>query len=204
MIFDYPEQRSHRRHGPAGYADYESYREWLRDEFCFRCIYCLKRETWGRVTGEFELDHFKPQSVSPEKALDYQNLVYACRTCNSIKNACSIDDPFATLHKGNFRCDPDGRLVTVSTEATRLVATLDLNSPRAIEWRLLWSRIVSMAKLTDNSLFEMLVGFPNDLPDLSRKQPPSNSRPEGLDESWFVKQRRGEISQGADSERNDE
>jgi len=188
LIFDYPAQRSHRRHGPVGYADYESYREWLRDEFCFRCIYCLKRETWGRVTGEFELDHFEPQSVSPEKALEYQNLVYACRTCNLIKNACSIDDPFVTLHNGNLRCGQDGRLVAVSKEATRLIATLDLNAPRAIEWRRLWSRIVSMAEVADASLFEMLVGFPNNLPDLNRKQPPSNSRPEGTSESWFAKQ----------------
>ena len=193
MIFDYPNQRSHRRHGPFGYADYESYRDWLRDEFCFRCIYCLKRETWGRVTGDFELDHFEPQSAHPEKVLDYRNLVYACRTCNLIKSASAIDDPFKTLHNESLRCEPDGRLTAVSAEAKRLVFVLDLNSPRTIESRLIWTRIVSMALQNDSSLYAMLTGFPRDLPDLSGKQPPSNSRPEGVDESWHAKDLRNEL-----------
>ena len=66
LIFDYPEPQEQRRHGPANYAAYESYRPWLRDEFDFRCVYCLKRETWGQVTFEFELDHFEPQSLNPQ------------------------------------------------------------------------------------------------------------------------------------------
>ena len=52
MIFDYPDQRNEQRHGPSGYASYEPCRPWLRDEFDFRCVYCLKRETWGQVTGD--------------------------------------------------------------------------------------------------------------------------------------------------------
>ena len=193
MIFDYPEERSDRRHGPAGYADYESYREWLRDEFCFRCVYCLKRETWGRVTGDFELDHFEPQSLHPEKALDYLNLVYSCRTCNLIKSASSIDDPFELLHSKNLQCGPDGHLVPLSTKANRLILVLDLNSPQAVEWRQMWTRIVSMALQSDSSLYAMLTGFPRNLPDLGRKQPPSNSRPEGVDASWHAKGLRNEL-----------
>jgi hypothetical protein len=50
--FDYPAVPLVRSHGPLGYSDYESYRAWLRDEFAFRCVYCLSREQWGRVTGE--------------------------------------------------------------------------------------------------------------------------------------------------------
>jgi hypothetical protein len=50
-MFNYPDPRSGRRHGPVGYASYRSYRPWLRDEFTFRCVYCLKREQWGQVTG---------------------------------------------------------------------------------------------------------------------------------------------------------
>jgi hypothetical protein len=75
MIFAYPEPRQHRRHGPAGYEGYESFRPWLRDEFDFRRVYCLKRETWGQVTFEFELDHFRAQSLNPQLKLDYLNLV---------------------------------------------------------------------------------------------------------------------------------
>lgn len=193
MIFDYPKQRESRRHGPDGYSDYESFRDWLRDEFCFRCIYCLKRETWGRVTGDFELDHFEPQSIYPEKALSYENLVYACRTCNSIKSAAAFADPLQTLHSSNLRCDFDGCLVPSSKDACRLIEILDLNSPQAIEWRQMWLRIVSMANKHDQTLLAMLIGFPKILPDLSPKKPPTNLRPEGISESWFAKRERNEL-----------
>jgi 5-methylcytosine-specific restriction endonuclease McrA len=95
--FDYPEPQGTRRHGPANYAGYASYRPWLRDEFDFRCVYCLKRETWGQVTFEFELDHFEPQSLNPQLRLDYVNLVYACRRCNAVKRDQTVADPFRLL-----------------------------------------------------------------------------------------------------------
>ena len=43
--FSYPAAVHVRRHGPQGYADYASYRPWLRDEFAFRCVYCLLRDS---------------------------------------------------------------------------------------------------------------------------------------------------------------
>ncbi len=42
--FAYPPAPHVRRNGPQGYADYQSYRPWLRDEFSFRCVCCLLRE----------------------------------------------------------------------------------------------------------------------------------------------------------------
>jgi hypothetical protein len=51
--FVYPRAAPLRRHGPAGYAQYERYRPWLRDEFAFRCVYCLKREQWGVVRATY-------------------------------------------------------------------------------------------------------------------------------------------------------
>jgi hypothetical protein len=66
--FNYPRGARVRRHGPVGYATYHSFRPWLRDEFGFRCVYCLVREQWGRVSGQFGLDHFRPQSLYPQLA----------------------------------------------------------------------------------------------------------------------------------------
>jgi 5-methylcytosine-specific restriction endonuclease McrA len=91
--FDYPATQLVRIHGPLGYHDFGSFRAWLRDEFAFRCIYCLSREQWGRVAGEFDLDHFVPQQTEPARALEYDNLVYACRRCNLAKSSQSIPDP---------------------------------------------------------------------------------------------------------------
>lgn len=193
MIFDYPSQRKQRRHGPAGYASFESYRPWLRDEFDFRCVYCLKRETWGQVTGEFDLDHFEPQSVSPRRRLDYTNLLYACRRCNSVKRDEAVGDPFNLLHSGNVTGLPDGSLHTTDSETRRLILQLDLNSPRLQKWRRLWMRIVTLAAEHEAELYCQLVGFPTDLPDLSSLKPPCNHRKEGVEECWFARARRGEL-----------
>ena len=64
--FIYPAEAHVRRHGPQGYASANSFRPWLRDEFAFRCVYCLLREQWGLVRATFDLDHFLPVSSRPE------------------------------------------------------------------------------------------------------------------------------------------
>ena len=193
MIFDYPERREHRRHGPAGYAAYESYRPWLRDEFDFRCVYCLKRETWDQVTFEFELDHFQPQSLNPQLRLDYLNLVYACRRCNAVKGGQTVDDPFFLLRSPSVTMLPDGSLQPHDTRAHQLIRQLDLNSPRLKSWRVMWMRIVHLAKDRDPGLYFQLVGFPQDLPDLKKRRPPQNLRKEGLEHCWFARRERGNL-----------
>lgn len=62
--FLYPSSIHSRRHGPAGYQNYESFKEWLRDEFSFRCVYCLFRERWyPNGSMSFSIDHVIPRSV---------------------------------------------------------------------------------------------------------------------------------------------
>jgi hypothetical protein len=68
LIFDYSQPQEERRHGPANYAAYESYRPWLRDEFDFRCVYCLKRETWCEILGRFYRDNKDKSSVEAKEA----------------------------------------------------------------------------------------------------------------------------------------
>lgn len=191
MIFDYPESRSSRVHGPSGYASYESFRPWLRDEFTFRCVYCLKREVWGQVTGEFELDHFQPQSLAPGLRLDYLNLVYACRRCNAVKLDERVEDPFPVFSPESVAILPDGVIAAATPQATRLIRQLDLNAPRLCKWRVMWMRIVTLAKEQDADLYQRLTGFPDDLPNLGRLRPPQNSRPDGIENSWYAKRLRG-------------
>lgn len=193
MIFDYPESKSERIHGPSGYSSYESFRPWLRDEFTFRCVYCLKRENWGQITGEFELDHFQPQSVAPDRTFDYFNLVYACRRCNSVKLDRLIDDPLATLSSESVVVFPDGVVSSDQHHAELLIRQLDLNSPKLRQWRVMWMRIVDLARERDHSLYRQLAGFPDGLPNLGRLRPPDNSRPEGIEVSWYSKRQRGQL-----------
>ena len=184
MIFDYPDSRNERRHGPRGYSKYDGYRPWLRDEFTFRCAYCLKREQWGHVTAEFDLDHFQPQQLRSDLALDYANLVYACRRCNSVKSDLTVDDPFTVMRGTRILTKADGTVHGLDAAATRLILTLDLNSPKLVNWRIMWMRIAELAAERDRMLLQQVAGFPVDLPRLDRLRPPAgNAHPEGIQES---------------------
>src|ERR1700675_3855243 len=94
--FAYPATTHQRKHGPAGYANYQDYKPWLRDDFTFRCVYSLVRDTWypDRATS-FSADHVFPQSEAPTRVADYWNLVYACTRCNSLKQNVHLLDPTA-------------------------------------------------------------------------------------------------------------
>lgn len=194
LIFDYPEPRNRRRHGPQGYVRHNSYRPWLRDEYTFRCVYCLKREQWGQVTGEYDVDHFQPQSRHPQLAVSYVNLVYACRRCNSVKLDQDVADPFNAMTAARIMTLPDGIVKGIDDIAQRLILQMDLNSPRLIEWRIVWMRIVDLARERDSELLRRLIGFPVDLPDLRRLRPPAgNVRPMGVSESWASLASDGEL-----------
>ena len=85
-VFDYPSVPHRHRHGPQGYLDYKHYKPWLRDEFSFRCVYCLCRETWvPDGQAYFSTDHVLPRTATPEELAAYDDLVYACGVCNAWK-----------------------------------------------------------------------------------------------------------------------
>ncbi|MCL4201131.1 MAG: HNH endonuclease [Pirellulaceae bacterium] len=188
--FDYPAESHARRHGPQGYADYESYRPWLRDEFTFRCVYCLQRERWSQVSGTYHIDHFQAIAVDSQRKTDYDNLLYVCARCNLAKRDRTVPDPTIHLTANEVRVHPDGRLDGLTAAAQSLIAKLDLDSPQARQWRLIWMRNVELARAYDPEQYERLMGFPDDLPDLSRLRPPGgNIRPTGVESSYFARRR---------------
>lgn len=192
--FDYPAAGHQRKHGPQGYADYERFRPWLRDEFAFRCVYCLLREQWIVRTGGFAIEHFLPVSRSQESSLDYDNLLYACSACNLAKAAKVVPDPTQTLTAADVRIHDDGRLEASSDEARAIVRALGLDDPRYVQFRRRWIRIVRLAQSNDSALLHELMGLPDDLPDLSRLRPPGgNLRPEGVEQSHFARRELGQL-----------
>ncbi len=190
--FDYPALPHQRRHGPQGYDDASTYRPWLRDEFTFRCVYCLLREQWGRVTGEFDVEHFRPHVNSPELGVTYDNLLYACHTCNLLKGDKDLPDPSQVLTAEAARVNPDGSIEGRSPDARRLIAILGLDSDSYRRWRSVWMRNVELAEAYDKDHFRRMMGFPDDLPRLDQS-PPVNTRPEGVQQSWYAKRQRGEL-----------
>jgi hypothetical protein len=57
----------------------------VRRDFRRTCAYCLLEEVFAGGEENFELDHFRPQSVFPSSANDFYNLYYSCHPCNRIK-----------------------------------------------------------------------------------------------------------------------
>jgi hypothetical protein len=192
--FTYPGAPHVRRHGPQGYADYTGYRPWLRDEFRFRCVYCLLHEQWGRVAGMFDLDHFLPAARHPEQTRTYDNLLYSCATCNAAKGEVAIPDPGRVLVNGDVEVRADGALEARTPEARRLVRVLGLDSRQASEFRQLWIAIVALAERYDPPLYRRLMGFPDDLPNLARLRPPGgNTRQGGIAACAFAQRQNGTL-----------
>lgn len=192
--FDYPVSPLTRRHGPQGYIDYASFRPWLRDEFGFRCAFCLRRERWEPDASVFEIDHLRPVSVAPELALENSNLIYSCSVCNAAKWAEAVPDPSRVLTEAAVSVGADGLLVPQSAAARRLVRQLDLNDPQFVVWRRQLIRIVELAAVHDPALHRSLLAYPDDLPDLSALRPPGgNARPGGVSDSHFHRRTSGTL-----------
>ncbi len=192
--FTYPTVPHLRRHGPRGYAHHESYRPWVRDEFAFRCVYCLIREMWGPFKGVYALDHFLPMASRPDLALEYDNLLYGCVTCNLSKGNLETPDPLSEPVDPATKVSEDGEIHAATPQARKLIELLGLNRPRLREFREFWIRIVRLAAIHDPALFRRLVGYPADLPDLSTLRPPQgNDRPEGITQSHRARRHRGEL-----------
>ncbi|MGO9921349.1 MAG: hypothetical protein ACLQIB_42490 [Isosphaeraceae bacterium] len=88
---------------------------------------------------------------------------------------------------------PDGSLEPRDRETQLLIRQMDLNSPKLKKWRVMWMRVVDLAKKHDEGLYFQLVGPPEDLPDLGGLRPPVNSREEGFVDSWFARRQRGAL-----------
>jgi 5-methylcytosine-specific restriction endonuclease McrA len=191
--FHYPAERHQWRHGPRGYLDLESFRPWLRDEFGFRCVYCLKREQWD-PPSTLHIDHFHSLIQNPLTGLTYENLRYACARCNQTKSKQVVPDPLLGMLSTVIRLLPDGALETTDDAASRIIEQMRLNNPKMISFRRMWMGIVSMAEVANHELYETLLGYPDDLPDLRRFTPPAgNDRSDGIDASCHARRARGEL-----------
>lgn len=74
-----------RRDNAPDVKNYHEYKPFLREDFYERCGYCGDHEFFRDTF--YEIDHFVPKTLAPEKIKDYSNLVYSCRTCNNSKRA---------------------------------------------------------------------------------------------------------------------
>jgi hypothetical protein len=194
--FDYPTTARKRIHGPVGYKDYRLFKPWLRDEFDFRCVYCLEREQWNRAGHRiFSVDHVAPSSKNPDLTCDYTNLVYSCVGCNSLK--CDAELPVDPCEHGlgeHLQCLPDGTIVSKeSMVGTILIQIFAFNSePRAQQFRQFLIRLAERGKEPDavpivRNAYKLYFETPPVWPNLEQLRPPGgNYKSEGIRNSHFA------------------
>ena len=185
--FQYPAKPLSRRHGPEGFSKYSHHRPWLRDEFDFRCIYCLKRETWAFQDGEFELDHQVAKTIAPKLCREYTNLVYACGNCNRRKGVKRLPAPESIAYGACMQVKSNGEIIALNTQGETLIDELALDGKKLTAKRAQWIRTMRALQQTDHGLFLEWMGFPADMPDLAtvKPKPKRNRRPQGIQESWL-------------------
>jgi hypothetical protein len=200
MAFSYPSSPYIRRHGPRGYRNYRSYKPWLRDEFDFRCAYCLWRERWcANGDHEFGVDHILPQTTRPEHINDYDNLIYACNVCNAFKQEVAIAvNPCEEGLGHHLEIQSDGRVHALTERGAEQIALCRLNRPRLRELHRMMMEMLRLLESTTNEearqLLEFLLDFPDNLPRLSALRPPDgNARSDSVVNSYDEKRRRGEL-----------
>jgi hypothetical protein len=192
--FGYPSEPHQRKHGPAGYTHYEEYKPWLRDEFTFRCVYCLVREVWyPDRAASLSVDHVEPQNEAPQRVYDYTNLVYACTQCNSFKKRVRLIDPTAVAFGKHLWIDESGQVRAadvegkLSDEAQLMIRQLHLNEDPHLSERRYRLDVLALKREHPaddrvHRLFLQSFAYPPlaEPPDLERQRPKSNSFPENV------------------------
>jgi hypothetical protein len=199
-LYGYPLSCHIRLHGPAGYTRYQRYKPWLRDEFEFRCVYCLTREKWsdwGDFT--FGVEHILAKSRKEHAHLEceYTNVVYACNRCNQLKGTETFIDPCSELFGEHLYVDLNGEFKWLTAEGEKIVRKLRLNDAIRMDFRKRLIRVYMACMETPDGATARLVhagmGYPVNLPDLSKESPPTNLKPQGIHNSHFEQKKRGEL-----------
>lgn len=131
---------------PVVKGGYQQFRPFVREDFAECCAYCLLAEILAGGQENFQLDHFRPQSLFPALIKDFYNLYYTCYSCNHGKlNAwpsaqlealgyCFIDY-CQELFSTHFREAEDGQWLPLTPAATYTETRLRLNRDHLIRLR---------------------------------------------------------------------
>ena len=107
-----------------------------------------------------------------------------------------MPNPEHVLLAGDVTVHDDGRIEGRTRAARQLIRVLGLDDPVYNEFRQQWRCMIGLAKEHDPVIYGKLMGYPQDLPDLSSLRPPlGNTRPEGVGKCFFVRKQAGTLPQ---------
>jgi hypothetical protein len=190
--FQYPVTPLVRRHAPGGYQHWEPYRDWLRDEFDFRCVYCLQRESWGKRRAIFAIDHIVARAAGGAP-FDYGNLAYVCASCNSNKSDEAVPHPAKCAYGRSVSVDKEGRIAAHDPDGRQLIRALCLDDEENTRYRRMMLRLLRDQAEHDRSEFNRMMSYPADLPDLESRRPPTNDKPDSWKQSHHARGDAGKI-----------
>jgi hypothetical protein len=133
--------------------------------------------------------------IEPTLASEYDNLLYACLACNLTRGSQSIPNPLDHLLASTVNVNADGRMAARTAAAGEIVETLHLNDPKYIVRRQRMIALLRELEIVRTDLYRIWLGYPDDLPNLAQRRPPGgNTRPQGIDQTFFALRQRGELS----------
>lgn len=201
----FPTSSHVRRHGPYGLT-YNKYKDWVRDEFQFRCVYCLHREKWGKDGWRnFQLDHVVPWTADEAKRHIYENIVYSCGSCNWTKQNRPLPDPCSVAFHGFYRFELDGSVTPLDGAGERYIEILGLDAPHLVSFRRriyrTYRKLEELIALLGDDIDKTevldeiadLLGYPDDIPDLCKKRHRKSSKPHSEEQCYFARLARREI-----------
>ena len=191
LPFQYPRKAHCRVHGPQGYTVYQPYKDWLRDEFEFRCVYCLTRERWSHDGhNSFSIDHVKPKSRFGQLTTVYDNLVYCCIRCNTLKSAkAGLPDPCEDSFARHLK-HRSGSFIPMTSQGKRMIAYLQLNDQKRRDHRQVHLLLFGARARMPREQLALIFGYPTELPDLAKLKPPKgNTRPAGIQQSHYARRK---------------
>jgi hypothetical protein len=160
----------------------------------------MLRERWT-PNGQhaFSVEHISPKAVDPSRECEYDNLAYACCSCNSAKQdeICPINLASEAIGY-HLEIRADG-IADAKTEAgLQLVEICRLNRPTLVEFR---RRVMRLHKKLSRNPRKNSVdlvawfGYPDDLPNLMELRPPEgNFRENGLASSYSILKNSGTLA----------
>jgi hypothetical protein len=149
--------------------------------------------------NSFSVEHLIARASDPNRIGDYENLLYACCSCNSARESAPEPvDPFGDPLARHLELTADGTLAALTPHGALLIDVCRLNRPTLVSFRkricTLLDWLLTLEDAVAEMLAEDLLTFPDDLPNLAVKRPPAgNSNPQGVIGSAFELRRQGSL-----------
>lgn len=142
-------------------SNYRLFKPFIREDFNRRCGYCDDSDSFhGGVRG-YQIDHFKPHSISKFTHLkeEYHNLIYSCPFCNRAKSnkwedGSGFIDPCDKEYDKHLERNSRGQIIFKTEQGKYIHQNLNFYLKRH---ELIWmiEKFEEQAKEIDNSLNDL-------------------------------------------------